>query len=549
MAARTKLLEQRLPRYGLALVATAVALLLRMALVHLRGELPHYVTFYPAVMLTAVLAGFGPGLLATAATALAADYWVIEPAGFGIADPADLVGMALYVCMGVLMVGVAELYRRARQRAAEEEGRRRAREDWEQTFDTVPDLLALLDDQHRIMRVNRAMAQRLGLTPDECIGLKCHAAVHGMDAPPAFCPHALTCRDGKEHAAEVHEPRLGGDFLVSTSPRFDAQGRLVGAIHVARDITERKRAEEVLRRAHDDLEQRVAERTAELAQANEQLRHEIAERARAEQVLRLEEARLDALLRLSELSEASDSDVSNFILEQAIALTRSKIGFVGFLNEDESVYTLSAVSRDVVKECQVTGDPMQWTVGEAGLWAEAIRKRQTLFVNDYGAFHPAKKGLPAGHPPVERLMVVPFFDGKRIVAVGGVGNKAADYDKSDERQLALLLGGLWNYVQRSRSQEELQKANSELEAKVEQRTAELAASSAALQERQKDLNRAQEVAQPQRPDVVGGEPPHLWRAPGNADDLRNVPGTHSPGGPRGCRRTVAGGSARRALRH
>ena len=71
-------------------------------------------------------------------------------------------------------------------------------------------------------------------------------AVHGLSQPAAFCPHALTCRDGQQHVAEVHEPRLGGDFLVSTTPLCDAQGQLIGSVHVARDITGRKRAEKAL---------------------------------------------------------------------------------------------------------------------------------------------------------------------------------------------------------------------------------------------------------------------------------------------------------------
>jgi PAS domain S-box-containing protein len=253
MAAGTRLFGQRLAGYGLAVIAGGAALLLRLALVHIVGELPHYITFYPAVMLAAVLGGFGPGLLATVVTALLADYWAIPPQGFGGYSMADAAGLGLYLGMGLLMSGVAERYRRAQRRAAEEQGRRRAKEDWEQTFDSVPDLLALLDDQHRIVRVNRAMAQRLELTPDQCIGRKCHEAVHGAAAPPDFCPHTLTCRDGKEHVAEVHEPRLGGDFLVSTSPRFDAQGRLSGAIHVARDITERKKEERALARQNRTL--------------------------------------------------------------------------------------------------------------------------------------------------------------------------------------------------------------------------------------------------------------------------------------------------------
>jgi PAS domain S-box-containing protein len=117
---------------------------------------------------------------------------------------------------------------------------------WERTFDAVPDLIAIIDEHHRIVRANRAMAQRLGVTPDECVGKVCFEAVHGLACPPEFCPHTRTLADSGEHVAEVHEPRLGGEFLVTTTPLVDEEGRRIGSVHVARDITERKRAEEAL---------------------------------------------------------------------------------------------------------------------------------------------------------------------------------------------------------------------------------------------------------------------------------------------------------------
>jgi two-component system CheB/CheR fusion protein len=149
----------------------------------------------------------------------------------------------------------ANLYGRdITMRKKAEESANRAKEEWERTFDSVPDLIAILDDRHRVVRVNRAMAERLGVSSDACIGLNCHQSVHGTDVPPGFCPHALTLADGLEHAAEVHEERLGGDFLVTTTPLMNEQGRMIGAVHVARDITERKRAEAEILMHVEELE-------------------------------------------------------------------------------------------------------------------------------------------------------------------------------------------------------------------------------------------------------------------------------------------------------
>jgi PAS domain S-box-containing protein len=133
------------------------------------------------------------------------------------------------------------------ERRQAEEQVRRARDEWERTFNSVPDLIAIVDSNYRIQRVNRAMAERLGCEPEQAVGLTCYEVVHGTDAPPEFCPHRRLVVDGKEHSAEIHEDKLGGDFIISVSPLCSDDGELMGSVHVARDITDRVQAEHALR--------------------------------------------------------------------------------------------------------------------------------------------------------------------------------------------------------------------------------------------------------------------------------------------------------------
>jgi PAS domain S-box-containing protein len=205
----------------------------------------------------------------------------------------DVLASVSYVRdLGGKPIGVISVNHDITERKRIEQAILLAKQEWERTFDAVPDLVAILDNQHHIMRLNRSMAERLGRTPQECIGLKCYESVHGTACAPDYCPHLLTCQDGQTHTADIYEPRLGGDFLVSTTPIFDREGKPVASVHVARDITEQKQAEKALRQARDELELRVRQRTQELAQANEVLARtnaelvaEIAERRRMEQTL------------------------------------------------------------------------------------------------------------------------------------------------------------------------------------------------------------------------------------------------------------------------
>ena len=129
----------------------------------------------------------------------------------------------------------------------------RAKQEWERTFDIIPDLIMILDNKNRITRLNKAMADKLGVAPAEAIGLTCYKHMHGTDEPPPFCPHIKLMKDGKRHIEEIYEERLKGHFVISVSPIYDEKGQLAGSVHVANDITKRKQMEEALRKSEGVL--------------------------------------------------------------------------------------------------------------------------------------------------------------------------------------------------------------------------------------------------------------------------------------------------------
>jgi PAS domain S-box-containing protein len=133
--------------------------------------------------------------------------------------------------------------------------------EWERTFDAVPDLVALMDTNHRIVQVNRAMAERLGCAPEQLVGVHCCEAIHGLSEPPDFCPHKRMMASGKEECLELAIDRLKGVFEVRASPLHDESGQLVGCVHIARDVTARKEAEEALERSEERYRMLFSEAT------------------------------------------------------------------------------------------------------------------------------------------------------------------------------------------------------------------------------------------------------------------------------------------------
>lgn len=199
-------------------------------------------------------------------------------------------------------------------------------------------------------------------------------------------------------------------------------------------------------------------------------------RMKAEAALRLDESRLEALLKISQFSDTSLKGMADFVQEEAVRLTQSHIGYLAFLNDEGTVLKVYSWSKNIMKECKVKGKKLEYPLEDTGLWGEPIRQKKAFIVNDFSAPNPNKHGYPAGHITLRRYLSIPIFDGGNVVGAAGVGNKETDYDQSDVRQLTLFMEGMWRLIQRKEAEEtlreyadklsfaneELSKANAEL---------------------------------------------------------------------------------------
>jgi len=147
---------------------------------------------------------------------------------------------AAFLIFGMIAAKVVGRYRQAEETAAN------AKNEWERTFDSIPDLIAIIDKDHKIVRINKGMADRLGVNPGEAVGRMCYELVHGLNSPHPSCPHEQMIVDRKQHNVELIEPHLNGTFLFSVFPICDEKERSIGSVHILRDITERKLMEEKL---------------------------------------------------------------------------------------------------------------------------------------------------------------------------------------------------------------------------------------------------------------------------------------------------------------
>ncbi|PVV85118.1 histidine kinase N-terminal 7TM domain-containing protein [Dehalogenimonas alkenigignens] len=130
---------------------------------------------------------------------------------------------------------------------------KKAASDWETTFDSITDAIAIIDADHRIVRANRSLAAISGVSGDSLVGRHCYEIIHGTDKPLPGCPHMCTLTECRQATAEFPEPALGRHVEISTSPLLGSGGNCIGSVHIIKDITERKKIETALQESESRL--------------------------------------------------------------------------------------------------------------------------------------------------------------------------------------------------------------------------------------------------------------------------------------------------------
>lgn len=130
----------------------------------------------------------------------------------------------------------------------------RSQRQWVNTFDSIQDLILVHDADFSIMKVNQALVGRLNLAPAAVVGNPCEVVLPKSQEPWKGCPY---CSRGDVDFVEGSDPCFGGYSLVSTSSYTDQNSKQKGTIHVIRDTTERRAAEEKYRMLFEQVQEGV----------------------------------------------------------------------------------------------------------------------------------------------------------------------------------------------------------------------------------------------------------------------------------------------------
>ncbi|MGA2919257.1 PAS domain S-box protein [Methanoregula sp.] len=323
----------------------------------------------------------------------------------------------------------------------------------------LPDATFAIDTEGNVIAWNQAIEEMTGIPAGEMLGkgnYEYAIPFYGTRRPIlidlVFEPDEKIAdyyinlqREGNAISAETSLPHPKGkriDALGKASPLYNRDGEITGAIEAIRDISDRKQSEEELQVQYNEL-------------------------VESEKRIRESEIRLGYMIGFYERAQKREKEILDYAVAGAGIITGSPLGYLAFLNDDESELSMYAWSKEAMAECSMRDKPIVYKTEKTGLWGEAVRQRRPVITNNYDAPDPKKKGYPDGHPRIIRHMNVPIMEEGHIVLVAGVANKPSDYTDRDAHELILLMQGLWTIIKRKRAEQTQQESEAKYRSLVE----------------------------------------------------------------------------------
>ncbi len=344
-----------------------------------------YVTFSPAVMIAALYGGLFPGLLATVLSALLADYFLIEPMGFGIRDSADWLGLGVFLMSCAMISGICEAMHRARIRAAQaevqarfaeerrlmDEALRASEENYRELVQSANSIIMRWKPDGEITFFNKFAQSFFGYSESEVLGQSAKILIPPRDSLGQDMSRMVSdiARNPDAFASNENENirRDGERVWVRWTNRavLDDAGKVREILAIGNDVTDRRRAEEQQRRS-------LAKQTA-LLKATMEI---------------LEQHSLEDLLQV--------------IAKAAREITEAKLSVTGhgYVN---GKFRVGAASR--AEDIPPCPQNKVFAIEKGGVYMEVIRRVQSFrLADDEMRSHTEWWGLPEDHVPLRGLM-------------------------------------------------------------------------------------------------------------------------------------------------
>ncbi|MCC7373384.1 MAG: PAS domain S-box protein [Verrucomicrobiales bacterium] len=285
--------------------------------------------------------------------------------------------------------------KRAEQALASELTRRRI------LIEGSRDGIVVLDENGGLFEANRRFGEMLGYGAEELKNLRV------WDWDPQWTPEEVveairTIGPEGAHFETRHRRKDGSLFDVELSNSGAVLGGQKLVFCVCRDISERKRAE--ARLAQDRLSTQF-------------------------------------LLELHQRAPLmTDRELYDYVLDRAVQLTQSQIGFFHQVSDDEREIILTTWNKEALRTCTAAHET-HYPVDMAGNWVDCIRERRPVVYNEF-VRSPHQRGLPKGHAELRRFMSIPVIRDDKVRIIFGVGNKPTEYNDDDVAQLQMVANEL-----------------------------------------------------------------------------------------------------------